>query len=76
MGCPFALYSYAEKLDLAPLRDLAGAQNWDLHPDGKRFVYMTPARAPETSGGPAAVRYFVLQGWFGELRRLTAPKGK
>jgi Tol biopolymer transport system component len=45
--------------------------NWDLHPDGKRFVYMAPA-----PGAKSVVRYFILQGWFGELRRLTAPKGK
>jgi hypothetical protein len=51
--------------------DVDNPYNWDLHPDGKRFVYMTEAR-----GGAAAVRYFILQGWFGELRRLTASKGK
>ena len=34
------------------------------------------ARAPVTGGGAAAERYFILQGWFGELRRLTAPAGK
>ena len=56
--------------------DVDGVQNWDLHPDGKRFMYMAPARAPATGGGAAAVRYFILQGWFGELRRLTASKGK
>jgi len=56
--------------------DADNIYSWDLHPDGKRFVYMAPARASATSGGPAGARYFILQGWFGELRRLIASKGK
>jgi Tol biopolymer transport system component len=56
--------------------DVDGVWNWDLHPDGKRFVYTAPVQAPVAGGGAAAVRYFILQGWFGELRRLTARKGE
>ncbi|HEX4934411.1 MAG TPA: hypothetical protein VFV33_14580, partial [Gemmatimonadaceae bacterium] len=56
--------------------DVDGVSNWDLHPNGKRFVYTAPARAPVTGGAADAARYFVLQGWFGELRRLIAPAGK
>ncbi len=61
--------------ELVVALDVDGVWNWDLHPDGKRFVYTAPAREPVTGVGANAVRYFILQGWFGELRRLTAPAG-
>jgi serine/threonine-protein kinase len=56
--------------------DSDNVENWDLHPDGKRFVHTAPTRVPETGALATVVRYFILQGWFGELRRLTAPEGK
>ncbi|WP_053333950.1 protein kinase domain-containing protein [Gemmatimonas phototrophica] len=56
--------------------DVDGVWNWDLHPDGKHFVYTAPVQTTVAGGGAAAVRYFILQGWFGELRRLTASGGK
>jgi hypothetical protein len=52
-----------------------GVQNWDLHPDGRRFIVAVPvieAAAP-VAAAPQS-RYLILQNWFGELRRLTATK--
>jgi eukaryotic-like serine/threonine-protein kinase len=50
-------------------------QNWDLHPDGRRFVVavsVVEAAAPAAVSRPA--RYLILENWFGELRRLTGAK--
>ncbi len=54
-----------------------GPQNWDLHPDGRRFIVAVAAAEPATAPGAAGVpqeRYLIHQNWFGELRRLTAAK--
>jgi serine/threonine-protein kinase len=59
-----------------------GPNNWDLHPDGKRFVVtvadLTPAPAAGSPGAPAAPasRYLVVQNWFTELKALTAKAKK
>jgi WD40 repeat protein len=45
-------------------------RNWDLHPDGKRFV-TSIREAPNASGGPPAARYVIALNWFAELHRLT-----
>jgi len=50
-----------------------GVNNWDLHPDGRRFVVaVTPERS--NAAGGAAPRYLILQNWFGQLRRRMAAK--
>jgi Tol biopolymer transport system component len=52
-----------------------GVQNWDLHPDGRRFIVAVPvieAAAPVDATRQS--RYLILQNWFGELRRLTGAK--
>ena len=56
--------------------------NWDLHPDGKRFVVtvadLTPipsAGGTETAAAPVS-RYLVVQNWFSELKAITAKAGK
>jgi dipeptidyl aminopeptidase/acylaminoacyl peptidase len=56
--------------------DAEGTQNWDLHPDGRRFIVAVAAGAPAATAAAAAPqsRYLILQNWFGELRRLTAVK--
>ncbi len=52
-----------------------GIQNWDLHPDGRRFVVAVSAtEAVAASAGTPDARYLILQNWFGELRRLTAAR--
>jgi Tol biopolymer transport system component len=61
--------------------DADGISNWDLHPDGRRFVVAvastgTPAQSASTGGGRAATRHLILQNWFSELRRLTATAPK
>lgn len=52
--------------------DAAGVTNWDLHPDGKRFVVIVPdAPATATPGGGATApqsRYLVVVNWFTELK--------
>lgn len=58
--------------------DVAGIENWDLHPDGKRIIVTvsdTPLPADATTGAAApAFRYLVALNWFTELRRLTSRK--
>ena len=55
--------------------DADGVQNWDLHPDGRRFIVAVADASPaaNASAGPPP-RYVIHQNWFGELRRLTAVK--
>ena len=50
------------------------ARNWDLHPDGTRFVVTVPDVTPTSPAGAAASasRYLVVQNWFTELKRLSA----
>jgi serine/threonine-protein kinase len=56
----------------------SGVSNWDLHPDGRRFIVAAVISEPAATGAAAAAapqsRYLILQNWFGELRRLTAAK--
>jgi hypothetical protein len=51
-------------------------RNWDLHPDGKRFVVavpdVTPPSTASTGGSAPASRHLVVLNWFAELRALTA----
>jgi Tol biopolymer transport system component/tRNA A-37 threonylcarbamoyl transferase component Bud32 len=54
-----------------------GIQNWDLHPDGRRFIVAVAGGAEaSTSATAQQSRYLILQNWFSELRRLTAPRAK
>ena len=60
--------------ELVVAMDADGLQNWDLHPDGRRFIVAVPeSKAAATTAAPQS-RYLILQNWFGELRRLTAAK--
>lgn len=63
-----------EAPELVVAMDADNLANWDLHPDGRRFITTVPAAAGASSGGAQGVRYLILQNWFGELRRLTAPR--
>jgi serine/threonine-protein kinase len=62
--------------------DADGIANWDLHPDGRRFVAAVAATqtvvpsASAAGNGRATARHLILQNWFGELRRLTAAQAK
>jgi serine/threonine protein kinase/Tol biopolymer transport system component len=51
-----------------------GPTNWDLHPDGRRFILLVVAAEPAAVPGAGQVRYLIHQNWFGELRRLTGEK--
>jgi len=61
--------------ELVAAMDVVGLVNWDLHPDGRRFVVAVPdAASTAAPGAPPQSRYLILQNWFGELRRLTGAK--
>ncbi len=63
--------------EVVSVLDADGVVNWDLHPDGRRFVVAMAARAPaDTSAAAPRSRYLIVQNWFSELRRLTTAKGK
>jgi serine/threonine-protein kinase len=52
--------------------DLDGISNWDLHPDGNRFVIIVPqggGNPQRSNSGVATMRYLVTLNWFDELRR-------
>ncbi|MFN2317940.1 MAG: protein kinase [Gemmatimonadales bacterium] len=57
--------------------DIDGIGNWDLHPDGTRFVVVVPIFASDAStdqGDPATARFLITLNWFRELRQqLKAP---
>jgi serine/threonine-protein kinase len=55
------------------LRDLGGALNYDLAPDGKRFAVLPNLNAPVEEKGDVRVTF--LLNFFDELRR-RAPAGK
>ena len=48
--------------------------SWDVHPDGKRLLLTVIPPQGTTGGAPS--RLLILQNWFTELRRLTAPSPK
>jgi len=57
------------------IADIDGLANWDLHPDGNRFVILVPKteRARSVSStSEATPRYLVTLNWFDELRRKLA----
>jgi dipeptidyl aminopeptidase/acylaminoacyl peptidase len=59
--------------------DASGIANWDLHPDGKRFVLSVPdvpaAAAPGAAGAPPS-RFVVVLNWFTEARALVKKGNK
>ncbi len=56
--------------------DSDNISSWDLHPDGRRFIISLAATGGANPNGAPAARYLILQNWFTELRRLTAPRAK
>ncbi len=56
--------------------DTDNTSSWDLHPDGRRFIISVRVTGAASTGGAPAARYLILQNWFGELKRLTAPRQK
>jgi serine/threonine-protein kinase len=59
--------------------DIAGLVNWDLFPDGKRYILaVAAAQASATGAGapgsPPVSRYVIVKNWFTELKAKTAPK--
>ena len=55
----------------APLR--IGVQQWDLHPDGKRFITVNPSIVSAANGAPRApVRYVVILNWLTEVEAALA----
>jgi serine/threonine-protein kinase len=57
--------------------NIDGLDNWDLHPDGRRYVMSIPAAVTAAAPGTKSVdRYLLLENWFRELTRLTASPAK
>jgi dipeptidyl aminopeptidase/acylaminoacyl peptidase len=52
-----------------------GLSNWDLQPDGRRFVASVKLGDAATGRAPGD-RYLIVENWFSELRRLTSGRGK
>jgi len=60
--------------ELVLAMDVDNVASWDFHPDGRRFIVNVPKVVGASATGASAVRYLILQNFFGELRRLTAGK--
>ena len=59
--------------------DIDGNANWDLHPDGKRFVVAMPesgARPAATITVPTVARYGITLNWVASLEREMGQKAK
>jgi Tol biopolymer transport system component len=62
--------------ELVVAMNMDGLTNWDLHPDGRRFVVAVPSAAAAPAGGAARPgRYLIVENWFRDLERL-APVGR
>ena len=48
-------------------------RQWDIAPDGKRFLVVNPAGV-ESADEPSQARMIVVLNWFEELRRLVPRK--
>ena len=62
--------------ELVLAMDVDNLSSWDIHPDGRRFIVNTPKIVGASSTGATGNRFLILQNFFGELRRLTAPRPK
>jgi Tol biopolymer transport system component len=49
-----------------------GRPDWDLHPDGNRFVIARPVGAGQGTTTAAVPRYFIATNWFRELEAALA----
>jgi serine/threonine-protein kinase len=63
--------------EVVAVMDADGTNNWDLHPDGRRFIVaVAGGGAAPTASSAKPSRYLILDNWFSELRRLTSPRSK
>ena len=74
---------YRARVDLSPTVVVRAAEfvlalpisqttrNWDLHPDGKRFVTSIREAPDAGQAGAPTSRYVIAVNWFAELKRLT-----
>jgi serine/threonine-protein kinase len=53
------------------MRVLAGIHNYDVAPDGRRFLFVKLAGASSDAEGSASARIIVVQSWLEELKRLV-----
>ena len=58
----------------AQLADVGLAPNFDIAPDGKRFVVLVPAQSPESR--EAQSRVMLMTNFFDEVRRRVAGQVK
>jgi len=50
--------------------DVSGIANWDLHPDGRRFIAAVEDAPRRAAASSAESRYIVVLNWFSELKTL------
>ena len=64
--------------EVAAAIDAAGIDNWDLHPDGTRFIVAVPdvpvGATLGAPGTPGARRHIVVLNWFTELNARMKSK--
>ncbi len=65
--------------EIVDVIDVAGIANWDLFPDGKRYVLTVVAASANSAGGGApgsapVSRYVIVKNWMTELKARMAPK--
>lgn len=48
---------------------------WDVHPDGRRFVFIRTEPVESVASEERPERYWVVVDWFEELRSLTGGGG-
>ena len=53
--------------------DASGVENWDLHPDGRRFVLAIPSRTVTAVGAVQAREQIVLR-WFSVFKAKVSAK--
>lgn len=61
------------------ITDIDGIANWDLHPDGHRFVLVVPmvrGGLEPSASGSTVPRFLVALNWFAELRRQIESQGR
>jgi eukaryotic-like serine/threonine-protein kinase len=52
--------------------EIGGFLEWDVHPDGKRFLMIKESAPESASGGPRRIN--IVLNWFEELKRLVPKK--
>lgn len=65
---PTLMLGRPEALFAGPYSQGNGGRNWDIAPDGQRFLLTRPSGSTDAAGG--GPRVVIVQNWFTELERL------